>query len=460
MNGRRGFSPAGRRFCRLLTTAKFTKGANIMSHESLATWVDRGWESLTLARFLVSELAYEASSPAQAATLGERLTELSAGLNHCDQPAAARLVSGLAEAFTELGRSNLIPSDAMLDLFQTAIQEFGDLLVELDATGQATNSEPSLAMIRLQAEATHRQRLHTTDIAVAVTAPCDAESNTFVNEAAMRDVLHCGERIYQASESLLRRLQSDDATPYMAPVSRIHYLAESLRSQLFQIFGLPLSENVASDFLDQRLDHSADKQELLETSETDEANITELFPLTNDPYSMSSSSSMSPSRKSCSTISGERPTASGLHQSIIPFLNRNPQVIVVDESPFFRLLLSSAIESAGYVARVVERLPDNRAPCGELLVHEITSADIVIWSGTDSPERSTQLLQWTQTRDTDSMPTLIRLVEGPLKAESQRVESPSPIETQPTLLRRQIPELLSLIADKLGHPSQGVKQSA
>ncbi len=418
-----------------------------MFSETLAASVNRGWEALTLARLLVSELAFDGSCPAQAVTLGQQLAELATGFERCNQPPAVRLVSGLAEAFTELGRSKLVPSEAVLDVIQAVIQEFGDMLVELDATGQPANSEPGRATVRLEAEAARQKtsRLNEEDSPVALlridSPPSVIES--LANVSSMQDIMQSGERIFLASESLLKRLHSDDVSPYMAPVSRIHHLAETLRWQLLQLTGQTpagrpqreqfATENQANDQAVERCDH-------FDTQVHAAADITELFPLTLDRFLSASSA----------TQQSVRPARGGMNAPEIPFLQRLPQVVVVDESPFFRMLLRSAIEAAGHQSRAIDRIEIDEALFNEtsdrnFTATEFTAEDIVVWSGTNSPERTARLIDWVQARDSDSTPTLIRLLDGPHESET-----PSPAFHR-TLLRNQIPELLSTIGDKLGH---------
>ena len=416
-----------------------------MSNDNLATWVDRGWEALTLARFLVSELTFDTSCPARAVTLGQRLTELATGFDHCNQPSAVRLVSGLAEAFTEFGRSNLVPSESVLDVIEGAIQEFGDMLVELDATGQATSSEPSRATVRLEAEAA-RQRSLRQEVG-ATTTPLRADNPLSAIEfpvtiTTMRDALQSGERIFLASESLWKRLQSDNSSPYMTSVSRIHHLAETLRGQLLQIVDPTHAEQTEVDqhaAVQPAFDEALERGDHLDTPIEAESDITELFPLTLDRFPSASSAAQS----------SVRPTRNDNSAPALPFLQRQPQVVIVDESPFFRMLLCSAIEAAGHQSRVLDRIEIDDAFWNEtsdasFTATEFTAEDIVVWSGANSPERTARLVDWAQARDFDSTPTLIRLLDGPHPSEP-----PSPAFHR-TLLRNQIPELLSAIDDKLG----------
>ena len=458
-----------------------------MSNDNLATCVDRGWEALTLARFLVSELSFDASCPAQAFTFGQRLTELATGFDHCNQPPAVRLVSGLAGAFTELGRSHLVLSKAVLDVIQAVIQEFGDMLVELDATGQLANSEPGRATVRWEAEAA-RQKTSRRNEEDSLTTPLRhgnplSAIDSLANASSMHDIMQSGDRIFLASESLLKRLHSDDVSPYMAPVSRIHHLAETLRGQLLQLSGqtpngtdftsvtrsvsegnkgqrlmsspsltlrvskvsaigqMPAGRTQREPFAteDQTEDLAVERCDHLDTPVNAEADITELFPLTLDRFPSASSA----------TQPSVRPTRGGMNAPEIPFLQRLPQVIVVDESPFFRMLLSSAIEAAGHQSRSIDSRGIDEALSSEasgtdFTATEFTAGDIVVWSGANSPEHTTRLLDWAQARDADSTPTLIRLLDGPHESES-----PSPAFHR-TLLRNQIPELLRAIDDQLG----------
>ncbi len=422
----------------------------MMSNDNLATWVDHGWEALTLARLLVSELAFDTSCSVRATPLGQRLTELAAGFDRCNQPSAVRLASGLAEAFTEFGRSNLVPSESVLDVIERATQEFGDMLVELDATGQAASSEPSRATVRLEAEAARQRSLRQeqdsprTSVRIDHSPPTTKFPDTITT---MRDAIQTGERIFLASESLWKRLQSDNVSPYMTSVSRIHHLAETLRGQLLQIVDPTHAEQTEDDqhaavqpaAVQPAFDVALERGDHLDTPIEVEADITELFPLTLDRCQSAASAEQS----------SVRPKRNNHVAPAIPFLGRQPQVVVVDESPFFRMLLRSAIEAAGHQSRVLNDIEMDGAfwietSDASFIATEFTAEDIVVWSGVNSPERTARFVDWAQTRDSDSTPTLIRLLDGPHAAEP-----PSPAFHR-TLLRNQIPELLSAIDDKLG----------
>ena len=184
-----------------------------MASEDLATIVDRAWALLPFARQAVSAGSEATCAVSSAGDLGRRFFPLATGFESCGQPIPARLVQGLAAAFTELGHQRLTPSDQVLDLLRTATSQLGDLLVELDATGEITIPEPIDTIILLE-EAVARQRLVQQATTTSQRELSRAESNPW------SDLQRCGDALFAASESLLNRVQLDDASPYSAPVSR------------------------------------------------------------------------------------------------------------------------------------------------------------------------------------------------------------------------------------------------
>ena len=402
--------------------------ADIMPSEELATVVDQGWAVLPLARQVVSAGSEAPHAVASAGDLGRRLFPLATGFESCGQPIPARLVQCLAVAFTELGQQNPTPSDQIFDLLWTAISQLGDLLVELDATGEITTPEPLDTMIRLEATAA-RQRTIPQETKLSERESPRAESNL------LSDLHRCGDALLASSASLLNRVQSDDTSPYSAPVSRIHHLASTLRERLFEITPSQVPTNNWAVEL------------------TAEPNLIESEPLTivgnmfddAQPIDEQSPLALAEFVTECDVTDSPPASSQPAWLSTV----RPPRVLIIDESPFFRMLLGTAIESSGHATLTLASLDE-----AEASLNESQASDIVIWGGIDSSALTECLTEWILRRDDSRRPMLIGLV-----SETEQ-SGEMPPEFNHVVLRARLSELLSIIRDKLGDRTPAVRQTA
>ncbi len=394
-----------------------------MASEELATMVDRGWAALPLARQVLSTLKDDPTVSASAGDLGRRLFRLAAGFKSYGEPIPGRLVLGLAEAFTELSLQKLTHSEQTFDLLQTAVSELGDLLVELDATGQITILEPIDTMTLLEAMVAHQRTSPPATIHSERASPD-------VRPDPLTDLHRCGDALFLASESLLNRVQCDDASPYSAPVSRIHHLASTLRERLgeitprMQVANLPAVEPTVAQ--------NSDQHEQV-NSEDHIIGGSGLF-----------------EEQAC-VVLAEVAIGSDVFHSEPDRLpaSRPPRVLVIDESPFFRMLLGTAIESAGHAAITRENLDE-----AETLLNDSQASDIVIWGGVGSSTLTDCLTDWILRRDDSRRPLLIGLVNGTQNSDDV------PPEFDHLVPRAQLTELLDIVRGKLGDATQAMKKTA
>lgn len=406
--------------------------ADIMPREELATIVDRGWAVLPLARQVLLTLGDAPCVVASAGDLGRRLFPLAAGFERCGQPIPARLVQGLAEAFTELGQQNLAPSDQVLDLLQTATSQLGDLLVELDATGEITIPEPIDTMIRLEA-AVARQRM------VQQTPTHSEQESPRAESSPLSDLHRCGDALFAASESLLNRVQRDDASPYSAPVSRIHHLASTLRERLIEIIPSVTAANVldAEPTVEKHLIESEPvtiTEDIFDNADMSPELLEEQTPIT-----------LAEIATECDVTDSQPAWL----QPVWLLTHRPPRVLVIDESPFVRMLLGTAIESSGHATLTLASLDEAEAP-----LNDSQASDIVIWGGVDSSAQTDCLTEWILRRDDSRRPMLIGLVNGMEQSDEM------PPEFNHVVLRAHLPELLSILRDRLGDATPAIKKSA
>jgi len=400
-----------------------------MTSKELATMVDRGWALLALARRVLSMLRDAPPVPASAGDLGRFLFPLATGFESCGQPIPARFIQSLAEAFTELGQQNLAPSDQVLDLLRTATSQLGDLLVELDATGQVTTSVSIDTMVHLEATAARQRMIQQATILSERELPVIEPNPLF-------DLHRCGDALFAASESLLNRVQRDDTSPYSAPVSRIHHLASTLRERLIEFTPSLVAANIPA-VEPTPVQKPTDVQSLIESElATIDDNIIDGTDLLEERTHVA----LAEVASECD-VTDSQPAR-------LP-TSRPPRVLVIDESPFFRMLLGTAIESAGHATLTLASLDEAEAP-----LNESQASDIVIWGGIDSSPLTDCLTEWILRRDDSRRPMLIGLVNG---MEQSGGMAP---EFNHVVLRAHLPELLGIIRDKSGDVTHALKKSA
>ena len=238
---------------------------------------------------------------------------------------------------------------------------------------------------------------------------------------SLAELHRCGDALFAASESLLDRVQRDDSSPYAASVSRIHHLAATLRERLIEVEpGTSPSKDLVAGLIA-------------------EQNRIDSEPIIIDEDTVNSSALL------------DVPIHIALAEIADPAVSptqRPPRVLVIDESPFIRMLLSLAIETAGYAALTLASLEE-----AEDQLNDSQGSDIVIWGGVASATQTDCLTEWLLRRDDSRRPMLIGLVNGKQSLDDQSVQFDQ------ITCRTHLPELLSVIRNKLGGP-QATRKTA
>jgi len=391
-----------------------------MASSELSTILDRGWEALPVIRQALSVITTNQFDSDFAADLGNRLLRLATDFERSGHPLPARQTLSLSEAFSELGWQSPVPTSELAEALRTVVSQWEDLLVELDAVGRIAGILPIDSTMSLDSM-TARRRL----------SRCAAESTSKilsdVTPESLSALQHCGDSLLDASSSLLARVRRDDASPYAAPVSRIHHLAGALWERL---------RDFTSSF------HSAhgSSSELTATSEENESEPMATEPQTAQ-FHVYAEATTSESDECDHDEIGIDPAAKSIC--------RPPKVLVIDESPFFRMLLKSAIESVRHAASTLSSLDE-----AEALLNESEASDIVIWGGIESLAQTDCLTEWRQRRDQSRRPTLIGLTN------CNNDSGESPAEFDHIVQRSQVVELLKIVRDKFGDESQAIKRIA
>ena len=133
---------------------------------------------------------------------------------------------------------------------------------------------------------------------------------------------------------------------------------------------------------------------------------------------------------------------------VAPLANRQAQVLIIDDSPFFRMLLTTAIEAAGYAARAVTNLAEAQSTC------DAETWNLVVCDEIDLVDRSDPSQAWLRDRVATWNAKLIAL------SHSHPEQSDPPPEGQHRIRRTDISGLLNLIKLILGPRSLAIRMSA
>ena len=257
------------------------------------------------------------------------------------------------------------------------------------------------------------------------------------------------EELVDASESLLKRIQQDQLSAYASPASRIHVLAFLIRKQLFpsaqsrfRIAASPRVSGPPSPAFPESQCLSADctDGELARfTPEVAEKKQIEITPNSHWRSDVDSEFHL--------RIQPQK----SLDFHVTEPAMRSKRVLIVDQSPFFRMLLSLVIDAAGYESQAASNL-------GELMCDSGKNGHyaVVLWGGLHVMDEMAPLLEWIQTRnDLNSEETkIIGLVD---RLEGQAIGPGDPIHL---VSRTDLTGLVTQIARHLGPASKLVRQVA
>lgn len=343
-----------------------------MVHGALSTMIDLGWELLPIVRGALAEAGGTFCQTPSWADAGRRLIVLAEGLAACGQSTPARMLQNLAAVFVELAQPGSRLGGPVKELIQTALHHFGDLLVELDATGQATLAEPVELLNQLEAT-TARLRMD------RLAQDRSFEAATADEVDSVLELRRCSESLVETSDSLLNRMQRDGDSPYMPTVSRIHFLAKTQRDLLAN--------------LHPRLAVATSLVETMPASGE--------LPAAESPLADEGLPECGPS----AFRAGEFRSGNG-DDVAVSSPGRAPRVLIVDQSSFMRMLFRSAIESSGFATETAVNLdeamrmarPDQ--PCG-----------VVVWNADCNHCETVRLTEWLRCQTFATRPALIAVID-------------------------------------------------
>lgn len=373
-----------------------------MFRDDLFSVLKLGWEASRQAWRLLAPGQETTFVPESVGSSGRDMDQLAYDLRRLGHEKPARMAFSIAFILNGLSAQSIQFDRDLAEKSSLIVGILAEMLLELESTSQVSADEPTEIVAQLQKRCglvlyadhatssrpprPHFQRHNSPD-----PGNDQERSRTFA----------VSEQLAAASESLLNHAINDREFLYFSTVSRIHHLSTTLRDQLaprmpqVEVHGesatgtieLPPSDNYDSS-------RSAPHPEIaLGTANP-----------TNSPGIHVSAAVLPEHRAERNVIQDSRVT-----QSVG---TASPLVFIIDDSPFFRMLLTSALEADGYATGVAADLTE-----AEAISHE--AAWTILICGTACTEQPGPRGEWLRRRIVDDGCRVIRLVHGQPEQFSQ-----------------------------------------
>ena len=401
-----------------------------MFRDDLLSVLDLGWETSRQAWRLLSPVSSGQETtwtPGAVGSTGRDLDELADELRRLGHEKPARLADSVAFILNGLAGQTIRCDRGLADKTSQIVAVLAEMLLELEATSQVTIREPVEIMEHLK---THwglvvfgENHPTTETLRPGVSQPTD-EAKPLADDE-LPELAAISDELVWASEALMKRVLQAGGSPYAVPLSRIHHLGATIRDR---VTALSMSQR-------------ASRQESVPLTEAPQS-----IPAGQPATSTITASDSNAVSESVVVEQLSLPTDVDDHPTIgDQFADRSPKVLVIDESPFFRMLLTSAIEAAGYLTRAVSCLAVARETC------DSERWDLVLCAGNELAGNADGSWDWLRDRATEWNATVIALSAGAAELGPQSV---------PVVPRTDIKGLLTLIKAKLGPASQALRISA
>ncbi len=308
------------------------------SRDDLISVLNLGWETARRAwRLLAPDVEFTVDS---VGTSGRDMDQVAYDLRRLGYGKPARLAFSVAFILNGLASRTIEDDRDLAEKASQIVSILAEMLLELEATSQVTAQEPADIVELLQSR--WGLVLWTEDHAAPGLPRPHFRVESPLKQAAdevLTGVAEISDALILASESLLHRAESDGDFPYLPSLSRIHHLGMLIRDRLAA--HLPVKTAMVSGAVENHTQCVSQPEmiEVLPENESSEPGVRLVETTTTEPF-----------------------TATSL--GVQAFANRIPNVLIIDESPFFRMLLTSAIESAGYETQVVGSILEARQSDG------------------------------------------------------------------------------------------------
>lgn len=324
------------------------------SRDDLLSVLDLGWESSRKAWRLLS--VDDPFNPEAIGTTGRDLDRLAYDLRRLGLGKPARMAYSIAFVLNGLTAGTIAYDRDLAEKTSQIISIFAEMLLELEATSQITAEEPAEIVEALKVRwglSLYAEEPAESKMPAPHFRPHHVASPAVQSHA---ELIGISDDLVCASESLLRRVMHDEGFAYTTALSRIHHLGTAIRDRLKQSADRTPRRlfAIAAPIMDRE---SAEQAEtVLEPVATDSSiELPEL-----------------PERTSDGDASNELSK------------DRDSRILIINESPFFRMLLTSAISGAGYKLRTLPTLMDAQESCDDELFDVIICDESILSRQLDS----------------------------------------------------------------------------
>lgn len=389
-----------------------------------------GWESSRRAWRLLAPGQETTFTPESVGSTGRDLDQLAYDLRRLGHGKPARMAFSIAFILNGLAAKSIQYDRDLADKASQIIGILAEMLLELESNTHVSTNEP----VEIVEELRTRVGLVSyadDDINSQPPRPHFGRSDTpnSPDDHDRKAAFDISEQLVDASETLLNRVIREGKFPYVSTLSRIHHLGTTLRDQLApQTLLIPNAVTESgSDFARHTVP-------------------TAIPPVENDNTSeRSSPPAYDESEWEIDEKELELPSISKATEPA-NILQGRPHVFIIDDSPFFRMLLTSAIEADGYTSHVVASIEEAKA-----IAHP--SPWNLLICGTAHVELKDQQGEWLRQRISEAGCPVVTLAN--VVADQQ------PMNQQFHQVRRtDLSSLLSLIRNILGPVGDRVRMSA
>lgn len=331
-----------------------------MSSEDLNSILELGWQSSREAWQLLAPNDDGEFTALGASQTGRAMDQLAYDLRRIGHVKPARLAYSAAFVLNSMADGTIGFEPDIAEKTSQVVTALAEMLLELEAAKEITTQEPVEIVEELQENWGLRfvtQETPSTPI-ISPEEPYEQDEapQTVSSAADESELIAVSEDLVEASGSLLERVIREGAFPHTAALGRIHHLATRVRDHVITESSNYRSALIAGYSEGLRPDVTRRMLSIpIEEAPSEDVPLAVVETMIHSEFA-----------------------------EVIPGFA--PGVLIVDRSPFIRMLLTTAIEAAGYVAMAAANLEET-AEAGQS-----RPWNIVICGSSDLNETGHQLL--------------------------------------------------------------------
>ena len=309
---------------------------------NLHSVLHHGWQSARQVWRLFAPGQEATFQPESIGSMGRDLDQLAYDLNRLGHSKPARLAYSVAFILNSLSAQSIQFDRELAEKTSQIVAILAEMLLELESTSQITAPEP-VDLVK-SIEARWGLTLYIEEPAtVGPPRPhFRVQAADVAPEPHQLGLIAMSEELVWASESLLNRVMQEGEFPHTAALGRIHHLGTTLRDRVVSLLQQDGTRTVA--------------------------HVAPAISLTQMPVDSSLQIPILPTETPAEIDPLEEPTdadwggslSASEQNALRPALNQ-PTVLIIDQSPFIRMVLSSAIENSGYATSTASSLAEAQA---------------------------------------------------------------------------------------------------